>query len=153
MLLKQQKETHGPNFFQRQIGKEVFQAYKYTKSRLMEKIPSIQTTYGKLCHNFNEKCPTFIKAMYPKPPKISQNTDIPNATPRTLIGKLWQGVFDWRTGIAFDSNDTLDGNKNTVLSSHKRKTWDKLHPQDVFNVISVKVRYLVGGIKRFTWAF
>ncbi|SLM41335.1 Ribonuclease H-like domain [Lasallia pustulata] len=60
-------------------GKEVFQAYKYTKPKLMEKIPPIQTADGKLCHTFNDKCQTFIKAMYPKPPEISQNPDRPNA--------------------------------------------------------------------------
>ncbi|SLM36388.1 reverse transcriptase [Lasallia pustulata] len=45
----------------------------------MEKIPPIQTADGKLCHTFNDKCQTFVKAMYPKPPEINQNPDRPNA--------------------------------------------------------------------------
>ncbi|SLM40367.1 hypothetical protein LPUS_11133 [Lasallia pustulata] len=77
--IKTAKRNSWTKFLSEANGKEVFQAYKYTKPRLMEKIPPIQTADGKLCHTFNDKCQTFIKAMYSKPPEISQNPDRPNA--------------------------------------------------------------------------
>ncbi|SLM36675.1 Ribonuclease H-like domain [Lasallia pustulata] len=77
--IKTAKRNSWTKFLSEANGKEVFQAYKYTKPRLMEKIPPIQTADGKLCHTFNDKCQTFVKAMYPKPPEINQNPDRPNA--------------------------------------------------------------------------
>ena len=76
--IKTAKRNSWTKFLSEAKGKEVFQAYKYTKPRLMEKIPPIQDSDGKLCQNFNDKCYTFIKAMYPKPPEISQDIDISN---------------------------------------------------------------------------
>ncbi|SLM41109.1 hypothetical protein LPUS_12025 [Lasallia pustulata] len=77
--IKTAKRNSWTKFLSEANGKEVFQVYKYTKPRLMEKIPPLQTADGKLCHTFNDKCQTFIKAMYPKPPEISQNPNKPNA--------------------------------------------------------------------------
>ena len=77
--IKTAKRNSGTKFLSEANGKEVFQACKYTKPRLVEKIPPIQTSDGKLCLTFNDKCHTFIKAMYLKPPEIGQNPDIPNA--------------------------------------------------------------------------
>jgi len=41
----------------------VFQAYKFTKSRLIEKLFLIQNLQKELKIEFNEKCKTFLKAM------------------------------------------------------------------------------------------
>jgi len=48
----------------------VFQTYKFTKSRLIEKLFSIQNLQKELKIKFNEKCETFLKAMYSSSLKI-----------------------------------------------------------------------------------
>ena len=72
--IKKAKQNSWSKFLSESRWKNIFQAYKYTKPRLMQKIPPIQASNGELCQDFNKKCETFIKAMYPKPPEISQNT-------------------------------------------------------------------------------
>ncbi len=52
------------NFLNNVKEKEVFQTYKFTKSRLIEKLSSIQNSQKELKIEFNEKCNTFLKAMY-----------------------------------------------------------------------------------------
>ena len=44
----------------------------------MKRISPIQTAEEELCQDFKSKCHTFIKAMYPKPPEISQDIDTSN---------------------------------------------------------------------------
>ena len=50
-------------------GNDVWQAYKYTKSCKVKKLPPIQSDSGPQI-NFDGKCNAFIKAKYPKPPEI-----------------------------------------------------------------------------------
>ncbi len=57
-------------------GKEVFQTYKFTKSRLIEKLPSIQNSQKELKIEFNEKCEAFLKAMYSPSSKIQINEEL-----------------------------------------------------------------------------
>ncbi len=52
------------NFLNNIEEKEVFQIYKFTKSRLIEKLLLIQNLQKELKIEFNEKCKTFLKAMY-----------------------------------------------------------------------------------------
>jgi len=56
-------------------GKEVFQAYKFTRPRLIEKLPPIQNSQKELKTEFNEKCEAFLEAMYPPPPEIQINEE------------------------------------------------------------------------------
>ncbi len=51
------------NFLNNVKEKKVFQAYKFTKSRLIEKLFLIQNLQKELKIEFNEKCKTFLKAM------------------------------------------------------------------------------------------
>ncbi len=52
------------NFLNNVEEKEMFQTYKFTKSRLIEKLLLIQHLQKELKIKFNEKCKTFLKAMY-----------------------------------------------------------------------------------------
>ncbi len=61
------------NFLNNVEEKEVFQTYKFTKSRLIEKLFSIQNLQKELKIEFNEKCETFLKAMYSSSSKIQIN--------------------------------------------------------------------------------
>ncbi len=72
-LIKNQFWT---NFLNNVEGKEVFQAYKFTKSRLIEKLSSIQNSQKELKTEFNEKCEAFLKAMYSSPSKIQINEEL-----------------------------------------------------------------------------
>jgi len=54
----------------------VFQAYKFIKPRLIEKLPSIQNAQKELKTEFNEKCEAFLKAMYSSPSKVQINEDL-----------------------------------------------------------------------------
>ncbi len=56
--------------------KEVFQTYKFTKSRLIEKLSSIQNLQKELQIEFNKKCETFLKAMYSSSSKIQINEEL-----------------------------------------------------------------------------
>ena len=73
--IKKAKQNSWSKFLSEVKGKDIFQAYKYTKSRLTEKISPIQAENGDLCQNFSTKCETFIKTMYPKSPQINQDTN------------------------------------------------------------------------------
>ncbi len=57
-------------------GKEVFQAYKFTKPRLIEKLSPIQNSQKELKIEFNEKCEAFLKAMYSSSSKIQINEEL-----------------------------------------------------------------------------
>jgi len=56
--------------------KEVFQIYKFTKSRLIKKLFLIQNLQKELKIEFNEKCKTFLKAMYSSSLKIQINEEL-----------------------------------------------------------------------------
>ena len=58
----------------------------------MERIPSIKTAEGELCQDFKSKCHTFIKAMYLKPPEISQDIDTSNTQEGTQ--GIWHNLSD-----------------------------------------------------------
>ena len=58
------------NFLNNVEEKEVFQTYKFTKSRLIEKLSLIQNSQKELKIKFNEKCEAFLKAMYSSSSKI-----------------------------------------------------------------------------------
>ena len=60
-------------------GKEVFQAYKYTKPRSVEKLPPISHN-GEIKIHFEEKCDALIEAIFPPPPE-----DIQERPPKDLL--------------------------------------------------------------------
>ncbi len=64
------------NFLNNFEEKEVFQTYKFTKSRLIEKLLLIQNLQKELKIKFNEKCETFLKAMYSSFSKIQINDEL-----------------------------------------------------------------------------
>jgi len=72
-LIKNQFWT---NFLNNIEEKEVFQTYKFIKSRLIKKLLSIQNSQNKLKIEFNEKCETFLKAMYSSSLKIQINEEL-----------------------------------------------------------------------------
>ncbi len=72
-LIKNQFWT---NFLNNVKEKEVFQAYKFTKSRLIKKLLLIQNLQKELKTEFNEKCETFLKAMYSSSLKIQINEEL-----------------------------------------------------------------------------
>jgi len=56
--------------------KKVFQIYKFTKSCLIKKLFLIQNLQKELKIEFNEKCKTFLKAMYSLSLKIQINEEL-----------------------------------------------------------------------------
>ncbi len=68
-LIKNQFWT---NFLNNVKEKEVFQTYRFIKSRLIKKLFLIQNSQKELKIEFNEKCKTFLKAMYSSSSKIQK---------------------------------------------------------------------------------
>ncbi len=64
------------NFLNKIKEKKVFQTYKFIKSRLIEKLLSIQNAQKKLKTEFNKKCETFLKAMYSSSSKVQINENL-----------------------------------------------------------------------------
>ncbi len=64
------------NFLNNVEEKKVFQIYKFTKSRLIKKLSLIQNLQKELKIKFNEKCKTFLKAMYSSSLKIQINEEL-----------------------------------------------------------------------------
>ncbi len=64
------------NFLNNVKEKEVFQIYKFTKLRLIKKLLLIQNLQKELKIKFNEKCKTFLKAMYSSSLKIQTNEEL-----------------------------------------------------------------------------
>ncbi len=64
------------NFLNNIEEKEVFQTYKFIKSRLIKKLFLIQNLQKELKIEFNEKCKTFLKAMYSSSLKIQINEEL-----------------------------------------------------------------------------
>ena len=64
------------NFLNNVKEKEVFQTYKFIKSRLIKKLSLIQNLQKELKIEFNEKCKTFLKAMYSSSLKIQINEEL-----------------------------------------------------------------------------
>ena len=90
--IKRAKQDSWSKFLLEAKGKEVFQAYKYIKSRLMKRILLIQTAEEDLCQDFKSKCHTFIKAIYSKPPEISQDINTSNTQEGTQ--RIWHNLSD-----------------------------------------------------------
>jgi len=70
----------------------VFQAYRFTKPRLIKKLPPIRNSQNKLKTEFNAKCKAFLEAMYPSPPEIQINEElIPDESihwPKIIEGEI-----------------------------------------------------------------
>ena len=64
------------NFLNNVEEKEAFQTYKFTKSHLIKKLSLIQNLQKELKIKFNEKCKTFLKAMYSSSLKIQINEEL-----------------------------------------------------------------------------
>ena len=90
--IKRAKQDSWFKFLLEAKGKEVFQAYKYIKSRLMKRISFIKTAEEDLCQDFKSKCYTFIKAMYSKLSEISQDIDTLNTQEDTQ--RIWHNLSD-----------------------------------------------------------
>ena len=58
----------------------------------MKRIPPIKTAEDELCQDFKSKCHMFIKAMYSKPPEISQDIDTSNTQEGTQ--GIWHNLSD-----------------------------------------------------------
>ncbi len=74
--IKLVKNQFWTNFLNKVKEKKVFQTYKFIKSRLIEKLFSIQNAQKKLKTEFNEKCETFLKAMYSSSSKVQINENL-----------------------------------------------------------------------------
>ncbi len=74
--IKLTKNQFWINFLNNVEEKEVFQTYKFTKSRLIEKLFLIQNSQKELKIEFNEKCEAFLKAMYSSFSKIQINEEL-----------------------------------------------------------------------------
>ena len=66
--IRQAKQTDWRTFLSSAKGKDVFTAYKYTKPRRVERTP-ILNFQGQHAVDFQSKCNTFRKAMFPQPPE------------------------------------------------------------------------------------
>ncbi len=75
-VIKLIKNQFWINFLNNVEEKEVFQTYKFTKSRLIKKLFSIQNLQKELKIEFNEKCEAFLKAMYSSSSKIQINEEL-----------------------------------------------------------------------------
>ena len=69
--IREAKNKSWTDFLNNAKGKEVFQAYKYTKPRSVEKLPPISHN-GEIKIHFEEKCDALIEAIFPPPPEDSQ---------------------------------------------------------------------------------
>ncbi len=74
--IKSIKNQFWINFLNNVEEKKVFQIYKFTKSCLIEKLLLIQNLQKELKIEFNEKCKTFLKAMYSSSSKIQINEEL-----------------------------------------------------------------------------
>ncbi len=75
-VIKLIKNQFWINFLNNVEEKEVFQTYKFIKSRLIEKLFLIQNLQKELKIKFNEKCETFLKVMYLSFLKIQINEEL-----------------------------------------------------------------------------
>lgn len=69
--IRQAKSDSWMNFLKNARDKDVYKAYKFTKSIQVEKIPTIQFN-DQLNITFDQKCNAFLHAMYPKQTYMSQ---------------------------------------------------------------------------------
>ncbi len=97
------------NFLNNVEEKKVFQTYKFTKSRLIEKLSSIQNLQKELKIEFNEKCKTFLKAMYSSSSKIQINEELllneSIQWSRVIEEKIKHAINFSAFRKAFESND------------------------------------------------
>ncbi len=75
-VIKLIKNQFWINFLNNIEEKEVFQTYKFIKSCLIKNLSSIQNLQKELKIEFNEKCKTFLKAMYSSSLKIQINEEL-----------------------------------------------------------------------------
>ncbi len=105
-LIKNQFWT---NFLNNVKEKEVFQTYKFTKSRLIEKLSLIQNSQKELKIKFNEKCEAFLKAMYSSSSKIQINEELllneSIQWSRVIEGKIKHAINFSALRKAFESDD------------------------------------------------
>ena len=66
--IRDAKRSDWQTFLSSAKGKDVFTAYKYTKPRRVERTP-ILNFQGQQAVDFQTKCNTFRKAMFPQPPE------------------------------------------------------------------------------------
>ena len=97
------------NFLNNIEEKEVFQTYKFIKSRLIEKLLSIQNLQKELKIKFNEKCKTFLKAMYSSSSKIQNNEELLSNESiqwsRVIEGKIKHAINFSAFRKAFESDN------------------------------------------------
>ena len=105
-LIKNQFWT---NFLNNIKEKKVFQTYKFIKSRLIEKLFSMQNLQKELKIEFNEKCKTFLKAMYSSSSKIQINKELllneSIQWSRVIKEKIKHAINFSAFRKAFESND------------------------------------------------
>ncbi len=109
MQLKLIKNQFWTNFLNNVKEKEVFQTYKFTKSRLIEKLSLIQNSQKELKIKFNEKCEAFLKAMYSSSSKIQINEELllneSIQWSRVIEGKIKHAINFSALRKAFESDD------------------------------------------------
>jgi len=107
--IKLTKNQFWINFLNNIEEKEVFQTYKFTKSRLIEKLLLIQNLQKELKIEFNEKCETFLKAMYSSSLKIQINEELLSNKSiqwsRVIEEKIKHAINFSTFRKAFESND------------------------------------------------
>ncbi len=97
------------NFLNNVERKKVFQTYKFTKLRLIEKLSSIQNSQKELKIEFNEKCEAFLKAMYSSSSKIQINEELLSNESiqwsKVIEGKIKHAINFSALRKAFESDD------------------------------------------------
>jgi hypothetical protein len=109
--IKLTKNQFWTNFLNNAEEKKVFQTYKFIKSRLIEKLSSIQNSQKKLKIEFIEKCEAFLKAMYSSSSKIQINEELLSDESihwsRVIEGEIKHAVNFSASRKALESDDML----------------------------------------------
>ena len=108
-VIKLIKNQFWINFLNNVEEKKVFQTYKFTKSHLIKKLFLIQNLQKELKTEFNEKCKTFLKAMYSSSLKIQINEELllneSIQWSRVIEEKIKHAINFSAFRKAFESND------------------------------------------------
>ncbi|MBD0343224.1 MAG: hypothetical protein ICV61_20835, partial [Microcoleus sp. Co-bin12] len=113
--IRSAKNKSWTNFLENAIGKEVFQAYKFTKSNRIEKLPPIRHN-NKTHIEFNDKCDAFIEAMYLPPPVSDRILKYSNSNvecPKLIESEIRNAIF------SLTSNKTPDFDQLSFLINQK----------------------------------
>ena len=98
--IRKAKERSWTAFLSTAEGKDIFQAYKYTKPRMVEKISPVQSAGNQLATDFNTKCKIFLQVMYSKSPDVQVvQTSSPLQT-----HKLWPLITDLKIQQAIQTS-------------------------------------------------